>query len=151
MRHLGSLALSAVAGPVLYVCLGLGTVRLDRATDRLANGTRSGSLDLVVGLGLVLLAGLLLWLLLGIRFSPIGPVLVGAGLAALGVLAVVAPTRLARALPEELLGADGVHTAPPSALLLVALPLVGTVLSKRRWRGDRADRPYSDHPIDTQG
>ena len=151
MRHLGSLLLSAVGGVLLYVGLGLGTVRLDRAAEKLANGTRSGSLDLVVGLGLVLLAAAVLWLLLGIRFSPVGPALAGAGLAVLGVLAVVAPARLARVVPAELLGVGGVRSAPPSALLLVALPLVGTVLSKRRWRGSRADQPYSDHPIDTQG
>jgi hypothetical protein len=151
VRHLGSLALSAVGGLLLYLGLGLGTLRLDRAAERLADGTRSGSLDLVVGLGLVLLAAAVLWLLLGIRFSPVGPALLGAGLATLGVLAVVAPTRLGRVVPAELFGVDGVRAAPPSALLLVALPMLGTVLSKRRWRGSRADQPYSDHPIDTQG
>jgi hypothetical protein len=148
VRHLGSLALSAVGGPLLYVLLGLGTVRLDRAAVRLADGSRNGSLDLAIGLGLVLLAALCLWVLLGVRFSPLGPALVGIGLAVLAVLAVVAPDRLDRVVADEFLGLRGWRAAPPSALLLVALPLVGTLLSRRRWRGPRGDQPYSDHPID---
>lgn len=148
MRHLGSLLLSAVGAPMLYVALGLGTEQLDRAARRLAEGSQNGSLNLVLGIGLVLVAAGWLWALLGIRFSPVGPALAGIGLAALAVLTVTAPTRLGRLLPAEVFGVSGLRAAPPSALLLVALPLLGTLLSKRRWRGPRGDQPYSDHPID---
>ena len=133
---------------MLYVYLGIGAVRLDRAATRLAAGENSGSLDLVVGLALVLAAGAWVWVFLGVRWSPVGPALLGLALAGLGVLAVAGPDQLARLLPDSLLGFSGVRSAPPAALLLVALPLAGTVLSRRRWRGPRGDQRFSDHPID---
>lgn len=150
VRHLGSLALSAVGGAMLYVYLGIGALKLEQARLLIADGASRGSLDLVIGLGLLLAAGIWLTVLLGVRWSPVGLVLLGAALAALGVLAVAAPDRLEWLLPNTLFGIEGIRSAPPAACLAVAVPLLATVFSQRRWRGQRGDQPFSDHPIDAQ-
>jgi hypothetical protein len=148
MRHLGSLALSAVGGAMLYVYLGLGSVRLQRAAGLFSAGSHRGSLDLVIGVGLMVAAGVWVWVLLTLRWSPIGLVPLGLAFGALGLLAVAAPGRLADLLPDSAFGLDGLRSAPPVACLMLAVPLLLTVLSKRRWQGKRGEQRYSDHPID---
>jgi len=150
VRHLGSLLVSAVGGVMLYICLGVGSVRLQRASELLADGARRGSLELLLGVALVLVAGLCVALLLTVRWSPLGLALLGIALGAAGGLAVADPRLLARLLPDTVLGVHGIRSAPPVATMLVAVPLLLTVLSARRWRGSRSDQPFSSHPIDGQ-
>jgi hypothetical protein len=149
MRHLGSLALSAVGGTMLYLLLGIGSVRLEHAATLIQDGSNRGSLDLVIGVGFVTAAGACVGVLLMPRWSPLGSAPLGLALGAMGVLAVAAPGRLARLLPDAALGLHGLRSAPPAACLLLAVPLLVTLVSRRRWRGARADQRFSDHPIDS--
>ena len=139
MRHLGSLLLAVVTAPLTLVLAlrGLGAF-LDaaeaRPPDPLATATAISALGL---------AGLLLAFLVLPRFSPLGPALAGAGYLAVGLWGLANLGHLqAQVPPEVMVGLDDRAVAVTAAVSpLLAMPLLVTLFSARRWQGRRRAAP----------
>jgi hypothetical protein len=142
MRHLGSLFLAALLTPVVYLSAGVG---LSHFTEITGDHPDSARLSGLVTLGVVLLGGLLYALLTLPRLSPLGPMLAGLALLAVGTLALLRPSQFQIAMPHSVLGLHVTRSAGPVAALL-GLPLVLTMFSGRRWRGqaDGEEPEYDD-------
>jgi hypothetical protein len=133
VRHLGSLLLAVLTAPLalLLALRGLGAF-LDaaeaRPPDPLATATAISALGL---------AGLLLAFLVLPRFSPLGPALAGAGYLAVGLWGLANLGHLrAQVPPEVMVGLDDRAIAVTAAVSpLLAMPLLVTLFSARRWQG----------------
>jgi hypothetical protein len=145
MRHFLSVVLSIVLAPLIYVAAGLAAVKLDSAhiTSTSINWTAAE-----IGLGAGIFAGALYAVLVMARISPVGPFI--AGLAYLGatIWAFLDNTSFQRVFNHDLLGLHQVLLRPAGAgLLLLAIPLVATIFSRRRWVPDMpAGLPYDAAP-----
>ena len=129
MRHLGSLVLSLVLAPAIGALAGFGLGAYGRARESVG---AEDPPQLVFALAALAAAGVLFALLIMPRLSPVGPALVG--LAVLGVVGWLTfdAAALQRALPRSVhavLGSPAAGYAVP-----LAIPLVATVFSSRRWR-----------------
>jgi hypothetical protein len=136
MRHLGSLVLSVVLGPVIWLLTGLGLA--EYAQGRTDFGELRG--ETAVGVLLLLLAGALYTVLVSARLSPVGPAIVGVAFLGLALWNTVDRSSFFEALPRDLLGQGFAAGFPAEGFAFVlAGPLLATVVSPRRWR--RLDRP----------
>jgi hypothetical protein len=140
MRHLGSIFLALLLAPAVWVLTGIG---ISKFADARANPSGL-DIDLAVGLAAVLGAGLAYALLILPRLSPLGPVLAGLGLLGLVVWRVVDLDAFHRAVPADFLNVRLAlrHPADGYAALL-AMPLLGTLFSVRRWR--RHEHPPDEY------
>jgi hypothetical protein len=137
MRHLLSLILALVLSPLIYVAAGFSAVKVAEANG----GDSLAIVPAVVGLGSALVAGALYALLVMARLSPLGPVL--AGLAYLGVSAwaLFDQGNFLSTVPGDLAGVRNVlHVPAGFGSALLAVPLLATIFSPRRWRR-KADGP----------
>ena len=139
MRHLVSIVVAPVLGLVAYILMGFALVR-----GAEAGGALSG--DGLVSLAAAVAAGAAYAALLLPRLSPIGPLLVGLSYLGLGLWALGARDSLTGRVPTDLpvIEEATVLAAGPVTVAL-AVPLLATVLSRRRWRR----HPYpaaGDHP-----
>ena len=131
MRHLGSIVLSMLLVPIVYVLTGIGLVDWSVAES-------GSSLDyprLAVALVTLLGAGLAYAVLVLARLSPLGLILAGLALFGVSMWETLANDSFQHTMPRSILGVDqaGWATAGPVSALL-ALPLIATVISPRRWR-----------------
>ncbi|HEX5993552.1 MAG TPA: hypothetical protein VFY84_00280 [Jiangellales bacterium] len=134
MRHLWSLLLALGLTPLIYAAAGVAAVRL---TDARELGATAG-----IGLGAGLVAGGLYAVLVMVRLSPVGPLV--AGLAYLGVTiwALLDWDGFTSIIPADLFGEAGaLHRPIGMGTALLAAPLILTVFSSRRWRGETAHPP----------
>jgi hypothetical protein len=140
MRHLGSLVLALLLAPVIWVLTGVG---VSKFAD--ARADPSGlDIDLAVGLAAVVGAGLIYALLILPRLSPLGLVLAGLGFLGLVVWRVVDLDGFDRAVPANFLDVRLALRNPAEGYAaLLALPLLGTLFSARRWR--RHDHPPAEY------
>jgi hypothetical protein len=132
MRHLGSLVLSLLLAPIVYALTGIGLVKMIDVPRHL-----SGHDYVTLGIGVAALvgAGLAYALLVMTRLSPIGPVLAGLGFLGMTAWYVGNRSSFTRIIPENLLGVRGALSAPASTVaVLLAVPLLVTIVSPRRWR-----------------
>lgn len=137
MRHLQSILLTLVLTPVIYIATGYGLVRSAEV------GTRS--LDLgtgVAALGAFVVAGALYAVLMLVRFSPAGLVLGGLMLLGASVWAFFGTRSFLDIMPSSLLGQRGVMLAAAATAAVLAVPLLATVASPRRWRRDAEPGEY---------
>jgi hypothetical protein len=132
MRHLGSIVLSMILAPLIYVLGGVGIAKFAKAID---GRTAPDFVPAILSLGALLLAGVLYAILTMTRVSPLGPVLAGVGFLAVGFWALADPATLGDTLPQDVLGVRdaGILAAGPLALL-ISVPLLATIVSPRRWR-----------------
>jgi len=141
MRHLGSIALSLVLAAGVYVLVGIGSVRLSEAV--IADSVKHDYTGRAIGVFALLVAGALYMLMVLPRISPLGPVL--AALAYLGFEGwlLVPGVKVPSVLEHTLLGARGALVAPAiyGLPVLLAVPLLGTLLSPQRWRGGARPAP----------
>jgi hypothetical protein len=131
MRHLWSLLLSLVLTPLIYVAAGYSAVQLSAATE----------LGLAAGLGLLgaFVAGALYALLVMTRLSPVGPVLAGLIYLSASLWALLSRSGFDSVVPADFAGQqDLLHKPVPFGTALLAVPLLVTIFSARRWRA-RAD------------
>lgn len=131
MRHLGSLILSLVLAPIIWVLTGIGLVEYGPARDRLGS-------DVVLALAALVAAGTLFAVLAIARISPVGPML--AGLAYLGIVAwaTLDHASLQATLPRSVLGTESALTRPADGYaVLLAIPLLATAFGAGRWRRER--------------
>jgi hypothetical protein len=134
MRHLLSLALALVLIPLIYIATGYGLVRSAKVG--------AGSLDLGTGVAAVAafaVAGSLYAVLMLARLSPAGLVLGGLALLGASVWAFFGTRSFLDTMPSSLLGQRGVMLAAAGSGAVLAVPLLATVASPRRWR--RGDEP----------
>jgi hypothetical protein len=132
MRHAGSLLLSLFLAPLIWVGTGYGLNEVNRARAQLVGGFE---IEIVLGMLALLAAGGLYALLTMARLSPIGPALIGLIFLALATWSAFDPDSYFDTMPTDLRDGDFALTYPAlgySALL--AVPLLATLLSPRRWR-----------------
>lgn len=134
MRHLGSFLLSLVFAPLIWVGTGIG---LSKFAEGLTDDP--DYLAAIVGLLGLGLAGLLLAVLMLMRLSPVGPVLVGLAYFGATAWALASPTTIDDVFPRNVVGVENAGLLPlGGTAALLAVPLIATVVSPRRWR--RFDR-----------
>ena len=127
MRHLGSILLSVILAPAIYLLTGIGMVRMTIRPDHL-------TLDALVGFAALLGAGALYAVLILARLSPVGTLLAGLAYLVINVWYLVSP-ELVTHLPKSIIGVQGAATVPLSGIAAVlAVPLLATLVSPRRWR-----------------
>lgn len=132
MRHLGSVILSLLLGPLVYVLTGVGLVKMEIAESA---GVRSEYLATSIALGALAAAGLLYAILVMARISPLGPVLLGLAYVAMTAWTLLEGRSFLRTVPGDIPGARGAVWAPAGAVTaLLAVPLLATIVSPRRWR-----------------
>jgi hypothetical protein len=138
MRHLGSLLLAAVIAPLVWVLMGIGSAK--STGDLLAS--QRDVLAIGVGVAALLAAGLCYAPLVLARLSPIGPMLAGVAFLGAGLWALVLPRSFTDAVPDEFLGVPGALERPGFEFaVLLAVPLLLTALSARRWHRYAASQP----------
>jgi hypothetical protein len=132
MRHLGSIVLSLLLGPIVYAFVGVGLVKV---TGVSADWYKTDPVPVLIGLAAFAVAGLLYAVLTMTRISPLGPVLAGLGYAGMTAWALFGGGSMTDTLSYRISDSDEVLTRPAYGVaLLLAVPLLATVVSPRRWR-----------------
>ncbi|GAA1388341.1 hypothetical protein [Catellatospora chokoriensis] len=131
MRHIGSFLLALVFAPAIFLLTGTGLSAFQ--TMWVSGGAPSAVVDAAVAAGALLLASILYAILTMVRLSPVGPFLAGLGMLGMSAWAAGWPQSYAKTfamLDVHMGGAVG-----QSGLgLVLAVPLLATVVSPRRWR-----------------
>jgi hypothetical protein len=128
MRHLGSFVLSVLLGPLTYALCGIGLVQVSQTGHQ-------HYLAISIGLAALVAAGVAYALLVLPRVAPIGPFLLALGYLAVSAWALFDRASFVRLVPYNALGVHGAAWAPAGTLTtLLAVPLLLTVFSPRRWR-----------------
>ncbi|MEV4706558.1 hypothetical protein [Actinoplanes sp. NPDC049316] len=131
MRHLRSILYALVLGPAAWILCGAG---FDE--DLTGRARDNGGPESVGGLLLLLLAGAAYAILLFAPISPAGPLTAGAAFLGVGAWARIAPDAYAGIWPAEIAkGGFNLSTPGYGLALLLAVPLLCTALSARRWAG----------------
>jgi hypothetical protein len=140
MRHLGSIVLALLLAPAIWVLTGIGLSKFAEARADPAGL----DIDLAFGLGAVLGAGLCYTLLILPRLSPLGLVLAGLGFLGLVIWRVNDLDGFNQAVPADFLNVPLALRNPAEGYAaLLAVPLLGTLFSGRRWR--RHDHPPAEY------
>jgi len=129
MRHLRSIFYALVLGPSIWVLVGVGFTN-----DLSSRGREFFSIESISGLLLLIFAGILYAILTFAPVSPAGPVLTGAAFLGVTIWAFNSPEAYASLWAPEV-AKDGFDLSRPGYGLagLLAIPLLGTALSARRW------------------
>ncbi|WP_212997418.1 hypothetical protein [Winogradskya consettensis] len=130
MRHLRSVLYALVLAPAAWILCGVGFDH-DLTGRALDNG---GGPESVGGPLLLLLAGAAYAILLLAPISPAGPLLAGLAFLGVGFWARSAPDAYAGLWPADI-AKDGFNLSTPGygLVMLLAVPLICTALSSRRW------------------
>lgn len=131
MRHLGSIVLALILGTAIWVLTGVGVSKFAEARA----GHAAFGIDLAIGLTAVVVAGICYAVLILPRLSPLGPVV--AGLAFLGLVGwrVGDLSGFNRMVPADVFHVEfALHSPAEGYAALLALPLLATLFSARRWR-----------------
>ena len=132
MRHLGSIVLSLLLAPIIYALTGIGMVKMSGVPR---HPSASDYVTLSIGLAALIGAGLVYSVLVLTRLSPLGPVLAGLGFLAMTGWYLVNRGSFTRTISSDALGVRGAAWAPAGAVtVLLAVPLLVTIVSPRRWR-----------------
>jgi hypothetical protein len=129
MRHLRSILYALVLAPCIWVLLAVGF------TDDLSSrGREFFTAESVSGLLLLVFSGILFSILAAGPVSPAGPVLAGAVYLGVTIWAFNAPEAYAALWSPEV-SKEGFDLSRPGYGLaaVLAIPLLGTALSARRW------------------
>ncbi|MCU7725374.1 hypothetical protein ODJ79_16735 [Actinoplanes sp. KI2] len=129
MRHIRSILYSLVLAPAAWVLTAVGLTG-----DLTARGRDGFAVENFTGLLLLLLAGAAYGILVLGPFSPAGPLLAGVVYLALSAWALTAPSAYADIWPPAVVK-EGFDLSRPGYGLaaILAVPLICTALSARRW------------------
>ncbi|GID45773.1 hypothetical protein Aca07nite_30480 [Actinoplanes capillaceus] len=129
MRHLRSIIYALVLAPSIWVLSGVGFTR-----DLSSRGREFFAAESISGLLLLIFAGILYAILAFAPVSPAGPVLAGAAYLGVTIWAWQSPAAYAAMWAPEV-SKEGFDLSRPGYGLaaLLAVPLLGTALSARRW------------------
>jgi hypothetical protein len=125
--------LALLVAPIALVLAGRGLGGLAGAAAARQDAFTTSTAAAALGL-----SGLFYALLVMIRFSPVGPFLAGLGYLSVGVWALADPAGFGAALrrdPVSLVDLDAELLAAAEVAPLLAVPLLITVFSGRRWQG----------------
>jgi hypothetical protein len=140
MRHLGSIVLSIVLAPIIYLLVGVGEIKFATNGATVAAGQSTDWTAIGIGVGALIVAGALYAVLAMTRISPLGPVIAAILYIAASAWAVENLANLVKLIGSSTLGVSGAQEAPLSGVaLFMAIPLLATIVSPRRWRGK--DKP----------
>ncbi|MBG0563145.1 hypothetical protein [Actinoplanes aureus] len=129
MRHLRSILYALVLAPAIWVLAGVGFTH-----DLTSRGRELFAAESISGLLLLIFAGILYAILAFAPVSPAGPVLAGAAFLAVTIWAWNSPDAYAGLWAPEVSKAGFDLSRPGYGLAaLLAIPLLGTALSARRW------------------
>ncbi|MET8148929.1 hypothetical protein ACIBSW_32760 [Actinoplanes sp. NPDC049668] len=130
MRHLRSIIYALVLAPAIWILCGVG---FDQ--DLTGRARDNGGIESLSGVLLLLLAGAAYAILLFAPISPAGPALAGLVFATVGAWARIAPDSYAAVWPANV-AKEGFDVSTPGygLAVLLAVPLLCTALSARRWR-----------------
>jgi hypothetical protein len=130
VRHIGSFLLSIIFAPAIFLLTGAG---LSAFGSTLSIGAKNPVLTAAAALGALLLAGLLYGILIMVRLSPIGPFLAGLGFLLASSWVLIDLTSYQQLF--DLVQIDRAGSVGEQGLgFLLAVPLIATVFSPRRWR-----------------
>jgi hypothetical protein len=136
MRHVRSILYALVLAPTVWVLCGVGLTDdlIGRANDS------TGTIESLIGLMMMLLAGAAYAILIFSPISPAGPLLGGLVYLAAGLWSWAAPSSYASVWSPEL-SKDGFNLSLPGygLALVLSVPMICTALSARRW--DRYEPP----------
>jgi virulence-associated protein VagC len=129
LRHIRSILYALVLAPVLWVLTGVGFNH-----DLTTRGRGTFAVESYAGLLLLLLAGAAYGILVFAPVSPAGPLVAGLSFLGIAVWALSAPDSYAGAFSPSVTK-DGFDLSRPGYGLaaLLAVPLICTALSARRW------------------
>ena len=129
MRHLRSILYALVLAPAIWILAGVGFTH-----DLTSRGREFFAAESISGLLLLIFAGILYTILAFAPVSPAGPVLTGVAYLGVTVWAWNSPADYAGLWPAEV-AKDSFDLSRPGYGLaaLLAIPLLGTALSARRW------------------
>lgn len=140
MRHLFSLLVSLILAPLIWLGAGIGGNRILAGRTGGSTPESPDLLLVLLGLGVLLTAGLLYAALVLSRLSPMGPVLVGLIYLGVTAWALLAHRTFLDVVPTDLGNLKGVGAAPADGVAAVlAVPLLLTLFSPRRWRRHERD------------
>jgi hypothetical protein len=130
VRHLRSILYALVLAPAVWILCGVG---FDQ--DLTGRARDNGGIESLFGVLLLVLAGAAYAILLFSPISPAGPLLAGLAFLAVGAWARAAPDSYAGVWPATVAD-DGFDVSTPGygLAVLLAVPLLTTALSARRWR-----------------
>ena len=129
MRHFRSILYALVLAPVVWVLVGVGLTH-----DLTARGRDGFAVESFTGLLLLVLGGAAYGILIFAPMSPAGPFLAGLGFLVVGVWAIEAPSAYAGVWPAGVTKPGFDLSRPGYGLAaLLAVPMIVTVLSARRW------------------
>jgi hypothetical protein len=132
MRHLGSIVLSLLLAPIIYALTGIGLVKMSGVPRHLSTSDYG---TLSIGLAALVGAGLVYSVLVLTRLSPLGPALAGLGFLAMTGWYLGNRDSFTRTISSDALWVRGAAWAPAGAVtVLLAVPLLVTIASPRRWR-----------------
>jgi hypothetical protein len=131
MRHVGSIVLSLVLTPLVYVLYGIGGTKWFAG---IRPGSSKDYFALAVGLAALLAAGIAYALLTLLRLSPLGPVLAGFALVGVSLWAALDRNSFTATMPRDIAGVQGAGWVAGPVTFLLAIPLIATIVSPRRWR-----------------
>jgi hypothetical protein len=131
VRHFRSIFYAVVLAPAVWVLVGVGLTH-----DLTARGRDGFAAESLTGLMLLLLGGAAYGILVFVPISPLGPFVAGLVFFGVSVWAIEWPAGYAGAWPRGMVK-DGFDLSRPGYGLaaLLAVPLLLTVLSVRRWSG----------------
>lgn len=130
MRHVLSLVLGLVLAPLIYVAALQTEARLEEAA-----GVNSFGLGpAIAGLIAVLIGGSAYAVLIMARLSPVGPVTAGLMFLGVTVWGLVDPAGTTSALRDAVRGVSDGSALVPGGTAFLAIPLLATIFSPRRWR-----------------
>jgi hypothetical protein len=131
MRHVLSLVLGVVLAPLIYVAALISAARLDASIGGFGGVALR---DALLGLAAAVIAGGLYAVLVMARLSPVGPVV--AGLLYLGatVWALLDAGAVSRLLRDAVPSVPDGGALIPGVTAFLAMPLLATIFSPRRWR-----------------
>jgi hypothetical protein len=130
VRHLGSIALSIVLAPLVYLLAGLGVEKFNTVSGGSQDWTATG----IGALALIVAAGLYA-LLVMTRLSPLGPLVAGVLFLVTAAWVLFGDSSFTKLLGGRVLDVrPGIAPAESGLVLLLAVPLLATIVSPRRWR-----------------
>jgi len=135
MRHLGSFLLSMVLAAAIWITTGIGL-------SKFGEGLTDDPDYLAAFVGMVALgiAGGLYAVLMLVRLSPVGLVFAGLSFFGMTMWGLTAPSSFRDTVPRNLFGVADAGWIPSAGMAaLLAVPLLATIASPRRWR--RFPRP----------
>jgi hypothetical protein len=141
VRHLRSILYALVLAPAVWTLCGVGFTR-----DLTGRARTEQSIEQWSGLLLLVLAGAAYAILLLPRLSPAGPGLAGSAFLGVSVWVLVDPGSFEGLWPHNVTK-DGFDLILPAYGLaaLLAVPLLCTTLSARRWRREDWAPPSTNH------